>query len=198
MSTSGNGPLSPVEARRWRIDDRRTGPLSAGRPSGRRVVIGLLAIVLVFWLSIGLAFRAWKARYQALAEFGAMRVAPVIDPLASTVPPDVPSTEWRVAVSETHAMLLALTGAGVLDEVQMNDLRREIAAKVAAARPETARQTLAGLWDDLERQAGPVIAPDRIPPPANSRQAARNPRPPRPKILGPFNASAPRDPSGPR
>jgi hypothetical protein len=160
------------------------------------VVIGLVVAVLVLWLGLDLAFRQWKARYRVLAEFGASKVAPVIDPLASMVPPDVPSTEWRVAVSETHAMLLALTGAGVLDESQMDDLRREIAARVAAARPETSRRILAELWDDLERKAGPVIAPDRVPPPANSRHAARNPRPARPKVLGPINASTSQDQPG--
>ncbi len=153
-------------------------------------MIGLVAAVLALWLGLDLGFRAWRARYRALAEFGATRVAPIVDPLASTVPPDVPAIEWRIAVSDTHAMLLALTGSGVLDEAQMDDLRREIAGKVAAARPETARKTLAELWGDLERKAGPVIAPDRVPPPANSRHAARHPRPPRPKILEGLNASA--------
>ncbi len=88
-------------------------------------------------------------------------------------------------------MLLALTGAGVLDHPQMDQLRQEIADRVAQARPETARQTLADLWDDLERDAGPIIAPDQTPPPPNSRHAARNPRPPRPKLLGPPSANRP-------
>jgi hypothetical protein len=190
MSIPGNGPTSRPEARRWRFDDRRAEVRANDvqldlRPTGRRVVIAIVAVVLALWLGLDMSFRSWKARYRALAEFGETQVAPVIDPLASIVPPDVPATEWRVAVSETHAMLLALVGSGALDEGQMDDLRREIAARVAAARPETARQTLADLWNDLERKAGPLIAPNRTPPPANSRQAARHPRPPRPKILGP-------------
>jgi hypothetical protein len=166
------------------------------RSTGRWLVIGLVAAVLLLWLGLDLTFRSWKARYLALAEFGASRVAPAIDPLASTVPLFVPSTEWRNAVSDTHAMLVALTGAGVLDESQMDDLRREVAARVAAARPETARRTLTELWDELESKAGPIMAPDTIPPPANSRHAARNPRPARPAILGPINASTSRGPSG--
>ncbi len=82
-------------------------------------------------------------------------------------------------------MLLALTSAGVLDESRMDDIRRDLAARVALTRPETALKTLSGIWNDLERQAGPIIAPDRSPPPANPRHAARHPRPARPKILGP-------------
>jgi hypothetical protein len=145
----------------------------------------LVLAILALWLGLNLAFRSWKARYTALAEFGASQVAPAIDPLARIKPPDVPPSDWQTAVNDTHAMLLALTGAGVLDRPQMEQLRQDIADRVAQARPETAVKILAGLWDDLERQAGPVIAPDLVPPPANSRHAARNPRPSRPQLLGP-------------
>ena len=159
------------------------------RASGRRAVVAFVAAVLVLWLGLDLAFRGWKARYRALAEFGASRVAPAVDPLASINPPEIPPMEWRAAVSETHAMLLALTGSGVLGESQMDDLRRDVASRVAGARPETALKALSDLWDDLERKAGPVISPDRVAPPPDSRHAARNPRPPRPKILGPSSTS---------
>jgi hypothetical protein len=199
MSIPQDKPSGSGEFRRWRFDPRRAeSPLDCGvapGPSGRWVVVAIVSVILVLWLGLDLSFRAWKARYRALVEYGETQVAPVIDPLASEVPPDVAPTDWQVAVSETHAMLLALVGSGVLDRSLMDELRREIAAKVAAARPETARRTLADLWDDLERKAGPVIAADLGPPPANSRQAARHPRPARPKILGPFNASTTRDPS---
>jgi hypothetical protein len=184
MSMPGDGP----SARRWRSDDRTSklpeDPPTPLRNSGRRAVLAIVAAVLTLWLGLWLAFRGWKARYRALAEFGAKRVAPAVDPLASTLPPDIPPDDWRLAVADTHAMLLALTGAGVLDESRMDDLRRDIADRVARARPETARQTLSDLWDDLERKAGPLIAPDRNTPPPGSRHAARNPRPPRPSILG--------------
>jgi hypothetical protein len=152
--------------------------------SGRRAVVALVLAILVLWLGLDLTFRSWKARYNVLAEFGASQVAPAIDPLASMVPPDVPSSDWRLAVDDTHAMLVALTGAGVLDRSQMDQLRQEITARVVQARPETALKTLADLWDDLERKAGPVIAPDLTPPPPDSRHAARNSRPARPRILG--------------
>jgi hypothetical protein len=186
--TMSTGP-HPPSARRWRFD-----PLSPGsgpgvpggsRATGRWAVGAIVASVLTLWLGLDLAFRGWKARYQARAEFGAARVAPLVDPLAGLAPPGVDPARWRSAVADTHAMLLALTGAGVLDEPRMDGLRRDIADRVAAARPETALKTLADLWDDLELKAGPVIAPDRAPPPANSRHAARHPRPPRPAILGP-------------
>jgi hypothetical protein len=189
MSMRGDGQSTGSSARRWRLDDQiprsSDNPSTPARASGRRAVLAIVAVVLTLWLGLDQAFRGWKARYMARAEFGATRVAPVIDPLAATLPPDVDPTAWRVAVADTHAMLLALTGSGVLDELQMDDLRRAIAAEVAGARPETARKTLADLWDDLERQAGPVIAPDQSHPPANSRHATRNPRPARPQILGP-------------
>ena len=190
MPTREDGPAAEARSRRWRRDDRSPAPTANDPPastsvSGRRTVAAIVAVVLTLWLGLDLTFRSWKARYLARAEFGAHEVAPVIDPLAALLPPDVDPYEWRVAVTDTHAMLLALTGSGLLDESQMATLRREIAAEVAEARPETARQTLALLWDDLEKNAGPVIAPDRTPPPAGSRHAARNPRPARPRILGP-------------
>ena len=119
MSSRGDEPSALPTARRWRLDDR-TSKLAATpstppprRPnSGRRAVVGMVATVLILWGGLELSFRSWKARYDALAEFGANRVAPVVDPLASTLPPDVPPREWRSAVEDTHAMLLALTGAG--------------------------------------------------------------------------------------
>jgi hypothetical protein len=181
----------PPEPRRWRLDE--TGPRPANPPqaSGRTTVAALVLSILALWVGLDLVFRGWKARYDALARFGASEVAPAVDPLAEINPPDVPPADWRAAVADTHAMLLALTGAGVLDRPQMDRLREDIANRVAHARPETARKALAQLWDDLERDAGPLIAPDTTPPPPNSRHAARNPRPPRPKLLGPSLANRP-------
>jgi hypothetical protein len=183
-------PDHPTD-RRWRLDEMGPNPGNHARQiSGRKAVVALVLTILALWLVLDLSFRSWKARYNALAEFGASKVAPAIDPLARTLPPDVPPNDWRVAVADTHAMLLALTGAGVLDQPQMEQLRQDINQRVAQARPETAVKTLAGLWDDLERQAGPVIAPDSTPPPPSSRHAARNPRPARPRLLGPPSLEA--------
>src|SRR5437588_4860408 len=107
MSMPGDGP----SARRWRLDDQPSKPPeeppTPSRNSGRRVVLAMVAAVLTLWLGLSLAFRGWEARYRALADFGANRVAPAIDPLASTVPPDIPPADWRLAVADTHAMLLA-------------------------------------------------------------------------------------------
>ncbi len=194
MSTRGDGPTAGSPARRWRVDDRPASlpaelpPLPPARASGRRAVLAIVAAFLALWLGLSLSFRAWKARYRARADFGASRVAPAVDPLASEAPPGIAPADWRGAVADTHAMLLALTAAGVLDERAMDDLRRDLTDRVARSRPETAVRTLAGIWDDLERRAGPIIAPDRSSPPAGSRHAARHPRPPRPKILGPSPA----------
>jgi hypothetical protein len=60
-------------------------------------------------------------------------------------------------------MLVTLTAANVLDRPQMDALRARLAARVAAARPATARAALAAVWDEAEDQAGHVI--DRHPRP---------------------------------
>ena len=161
-------------------------PPPPGR-SGRRVVAAFVAAVLVMWFGVDRAFRGWAARHEARARFGAEAVAPAVDPLADLTPPGVPPGAWRAAVADTHAILVALTGAGLLDEPQMDDLRRRLDAQVreVAVRPEAARAALSRIWDDLERDAGPAIAPDVVPPPPNSRHAGRHPRPRRPALLGP-------------
>ena len=185
MTTVGEGHGGNGHpARRWKPDD-----LAPGRPpdddrsvSGRRFVIAGVIVVLVIWGAVTLGFRSWRANYEALAAFGATQVAPLVDPLADRVPPGVDPLAWRKAVADTHAMLLALTGSALLDRPTMDALRDQIAALAARATPETARRELIALWDDLERKAGPVIAPDTEPAP-NSRHAARHPRPARPDLL---------------
>ena len=168
--------------------------MDTGRPdprpaswSGRWTVAAFVAVVLVGWFGLDQAFRAWTARYQARAAFGATQVAPTVDPLARLNPPGIPPGAWRSAVADTHALLVALCGSGVLDQLQMENLRRRLTAQVeqATAHPEQARAILAQVWDEVERDAGPAIAPDLIPPPPGSRQSKRHPRPPRPTLLGP-------------
>lgn len=169
----------------------RPGPDPSAAPRhgwpGRWVVGGLVAVVLGGWWGLDRAFRSWTARYQARAAFGRDRVAPTVDPLARLAPPGVAAAEWREAVAATHALLDAFAGAGLLDEGQMEALRRTLAGEVAqaTAHPDRARAILARIWDDLERDAGPVVAPDLVPPPPGSRQARRRPRPARPTLLGP-------------
>jgi hypothetical protein len=161
---------------------RQARPLD-GSASGRWFVIaGLLATLAIFG-AVYLAFLDWRTRYRALAEFGAKEVAPLVDPLASRVPQGVDPEAWRRAVDDTHGMLVALTGAGVLDRPQIEAIRAEVASRVARATPATARVELTALWDDLERRAGPVLAPDTAPPSHGSRHAARHPRPARPVLL---------------
>jgi hypothetical protein len=150
--------------------------------SGRVLVTSAVLVVLVLWGSLYLAFRQWRSRYQERAAFGARYVAAAIDPLAEVVPAgeipagirvaactgastlitamlpsDVSPDTWRQAVDETHTMLVTVTAANILDLSQMRALRCQIASRVAGARPETSRATLAALWDDLEDQAGPIV-----------------------------------------
>ena len=84
--------------------------------------------------------------------------------MAGVVPPDVPRDAWGRAVADAHAMLVALTASNMLDLDQMRALRNEVAAKVAAARAETAKRDLAALWDDLARPRR--ADPGQAPPPA--------------------------------
>lgn len=181
----GGVPAHP--ARRWHPDDlaRRApaGPGSEGGVSGRRFVIAGVVGILAVWGLVYLGFLAWRADYRARAEFGANRVAPLVDPLAEATPPDVDPAAWRTAVGDTHAMLVALAGSGLLDRPTLEVLRDEVATLVARSTPATARGDLAGLWDDLERKAGPTLSPDVTPAPPGSRHAARHPRPPRPDLL---------------
>jgi hypothetical protein len=166
--------------------DRLDAPIAAhSTVSGRAMVIGLVAAVLLLWLGLELAFRAWKADYDALAAFGAAEVAPSVDPLAELAIPDVPPQSWTHAVAETHAMLVALTASGALDRDRLIELRDDLRARVARARPQTAKATLASIWDDLQRDAGPLIAPDLATSPPRGRHVQRHRRPPRPELLNP-------------
>jgi hypothetical protein len=133
------------------------GAEEAQSVSGRVLVaVGMVAL-LVVWGSLNVAFRQWKERYRARATLGATVVAGAIDPLAAVVPPDESPVAWRQAVADTHAMLETLTAANVLDLTQMNDLGARIKTRVASSKPENSRTVLAGLWDEIERQAGPII-----------------------------------------
>jgi hypothetical protein len=107
---------------------------------------------------LALAFHDWRVRYRARAAFGAGQVATVIDPLVGVVPPGVSSDSWHRTVAEAHAMLVALTASNMLDLADMRALRADLRARVARARPETARAELAVVWDELARRAGPNLA----------------------------------------
>jgi hypothetical protein len=135
-------------------------------------VITSVLVVLVLAGGLALAFRDWRVRYRARAAFGAGQVATVIDALAGVVPPDVPGESWHRTVAETHAMLVALTASNMLDLADMRALRAELRARVARARPETARAELAAIWDGLARRAGPNLVRRHPRPAVLSRSSA--------------------------
>jgi hypothetical protein len=176
MATAWNGNRGPQPARRLRFDGQvrphhveGSGTGAPAGHSGRRFVTLAVLGVLVLWGVLSLAFRDWRARYRARAAFGATQVATAIDPLAEVVPPGIAPDAWRRAVAETHAMLVTLTASNLLDLAQMHALRAEVRARVARARPETARDELAGLWNGIADRAEPVLEtrhprPELLPP----------------------------------
>lgn len=179
--TGSNG--KPKRAQRLRIDEFG-GPRPAqgggfeetAGHSGRRAVIVAGLVLLALWGGLWLAFRRWRAGYRERAAFAVAHVVPAIDPLADVAPPGVDPKAWRAAVDDTRAMLLTLATANVLNRAQMEALRADVDARVARARarPETAVDELAQLWDTLLSQAAPILVP----------------RHPRPKLLPPFRRRA--------
>jgi hypothetical protein len=162
MTTVGNSSPGNRPARRLRFDGHpanreATQRAPAAGHSGRRLVLaGALAFLLIGG-GLALWFRDWRTRYLVRAAYGARQVAAAIDPLAEVVPPDVARDEWRGTVADAHAMLVTLMASNMLDFDQMRDLRAELTARVARARPETARAELADLWNSLARRAGPNL-----------------------------------------
>jgi hypothetical protein len=180
MTTVWNGNPGNRPVRRLRFDEYPAnrdvpGPTQEAGHSGRRAVIGGVLALLVLTGVLTLVFRDWRIRYRERAAFGAREVATAVDPLAELAPPGVPVDAWRRAVADAHAMLVTLTASNLLDLDQMRNLRTELTARVARTRPETARNELAALWDDLVDRAAPVIVN----------------RHPRPTLLPPRPASRP-------
>ena len=127
--------------------------------------------VLVLWGSLYLAFRHWRAGYRERQAFGALHVAAAVDPLAAVVPVGESPESWRLAVAETHAMLLTLTAANVLDRAAGRPEPARLRPGLPLpSRPSTARAELSSLWDEVESRAGPIV---------RSRH-------PRPALLPPF------------
>jgi hypothetical protein len=190
MAAEGNGNQDAQPTRRLRVDGQRGaapthGPgteVPAGH-SGRRFVTLAMLSMLVLTGVLALVFRDWRARYRERAAFGARQVAPTIDPLAQVVPPEIAPDAWRQAVDETRALLVTLTASNLLDLAQMHALRAEVRARVARARPETARAELAGLWDGIADRAEPVVGTrhprPKLLPPRQVKERSRAPvRPP--------------------
>lgn len=169
-TVGGNGRAAPDPLRRLRRDDGRlgAGPDPLGRRySGRRFVIGGAMALMVLWGTLSGAFLAWRARYEALRDFGARRIASQVEPLAGEVPPGVSPASWRGAVADTRAMLDAVTASGLLDRPAMERLGDDLRARVGRVRghPELARTELRRLWDEMEARAGPVLTrPSSRPP----------------------------------
>jgi hypothetical protein len=166
-------------ARRPRSEGWKSYPIMSWRGrsySGRRFVIVAVLAVLVMWGLLYAAFREWRAQYRVRAAYGASQVVPAIDPLADVAPPDVDTGRWRDAVDRTHAMLLTVTGSNLLGIAEMRDLRDELDHTVerARARPETAVDQLAAVWDDMSERGEFLLKDTR---------ALKEDRHPRPGIL---------------
>jgi hypothetical protein len=133
--------------------------------SGRRFVIMAALVVLVIWAALALAFRDWRARYRARASYGASQVVPAIQPMAEIVPPGVNPGAWRDAVSRTQALLQTVVASNLLDLDQMRELRGALDEAVARARakPETALNELAGVWNAVDENAAFLFQDSRSP-----------------------------------
>jgi hypothetical protein len=117
------------------------------------------AAILILWGVLYLVFYEWRVRYRNRTSFGVTQVAPVIDPLAEIIPPRVAARDWQEAVRETHAMLVSVLSANLLDIRQMERLRDEREQTVNRARlhPETARDELASVWTAMADRAEFVL-----------------------------------------
>jgi hypothetical protein len=134
----------------------RVAPGRHGR-SGRGFVVVVTFWIIAITLALLTVFRQWRSTYHDLSAYGLEHVAPAVDPLRKTVPPALSPEAWTVIVGQVHELLVELTASGALDLSQMRALRREIQERINGARPETAAEALAGLWDALEDQAGPIL-----------------------------------------
>lgn len=169
MASTSNGHQDGYASRRFRFDDLPSTvvhtPASAfgadlgPQHSGRRFVLLACSTILVLWGTLYVAFHDWRARYRARTSFGVTQVAPVIDPLAEIIPPEVGVAAWQDAVRQTHEMLAAVLSANLLDVGQMELLREEVKQTVERARlhPETAREELASFWTAMADRAEFVL-----------------------------------------
>ncbi len=170
MASTSNGHQDDSTSRWFRFDDLTStvvyppdaeftsGDLGSYH-SGRRLVLVAGAAILVLWGVLYLVFHEWRVRYRTRTSFGVTQVAPVIDPLAETIPPGVDAGAWQEAVRETHTMLVSVLSANLLDVHQMQLLRDELKQTVERARlhPETARDELASVWTAMADRAEFVL-----------------------------------------
>ena len=125
--------------------------------SGRRFVIGAIVVIAALWGTLFLVFREWRTHHRDLAAFGASEVAPLVDPLADRVPPNVAAKRWRRAVADTHDMLVAATASGTINRPEMEHLRDDLRSRFAKTTPDTAISDLSQLWDEMQERVGPIL-----------------------------------------
>jgi len=141
-------------------------------------------VLLLIWGVLYATFHEWKTRYRRRAAYGAAQVVPVIDPMATIIPPGVDPGAWRDAVQQTHAMLATVVGSNLLDIEEMDKLRTELMqhAERAQANPEAARDELASIWNELADRAEFLFQDSRSPKADRHRRPKiLPPRPPKPR-----------------
>ncbi|MEO6810345.1 MAG: hypothetical protein ABI353_14610 [Isosphaeraceae bacterium] len=169
MPTTSDDNKGLPRTRRFRIDDCAGSRPIKHKPgtSGRWFVIGSLLVIVLVWSVMYALFLYWSARhYKVLAGFGAAEVATTVDSLARLSPPGIPRAAWHSAVADTHKIIENVTASGPLSRSDLEALRNNYTARVAAARTDSAVATLAGIWGDLELKAGPVLQRRSSPQPA--------------------------------
>jgi hypothetical protein len=168
MPTTSDDNKGLPHARRFRIDDRAGSRPFKRDPgtSGRRFVMGSLLVIVLVWSVLYALFLNWRTHYKDLANFGAAQVATTVDPLARLSPPGVPQAAWQSAVADTHEIIEKVTASGPLSRPDLEALRDNYTARVAAARSDSAVAVLTGIWGDLEQKAGPVLQRRGSPQPA--------------------------------
>ncbi|MHB1560413.1 MAG: hypothetical protein ACYC61_23420 [Isosphaeraceae bacterium] len=116
-------------------------------------------------------------RPSILPSYGDDRVAPALDPLDRLEPPGVDLASWRDAVRGTRGLLHRVTANRSVTTMRMKALRQALDRSVAhaIARPDSAVDELAGIWELLERN-------DPAPPMSS---AGDETHPARPAILAP-------------
>jgi hypothetical protein len=101
--------------------------------------------------------------------------------MAEIVPPSVDPGAWRDAVSRTQALLQTVIASNLLGLDQMRELRAELDKAVAQARakPETALNELAGVWNAIDENAAFLFQDSRSP--SGSRHVRPAILPPQPR-----------------
>ncbi len=112
-------------------------------------------------------------RPAILPSYGATHVAPVVDVLAEISPPKVEPDAWRHAVSQTHDMLVSLTGSNAFTIERMRAARSRLDQLVEQARahPDDAVAILAIIWNETADRAEELLKDER------SKGGTRHPRP---------------------